>query len=366
MRKYFLLLLLTFISSSALSVEVDNLYRAKVDVTSQSNNARKQALKQAFQAVIVKISGQKDVISQDVFKRAVNQYSQYLVQYSYERHNNGLRLVARFDEEKINQLFLTSNNAIWGNLRPQVVIWFAQEQGFERSLLGESHRSVLPETINRFSESRGLPVTLPLIDLEDAENVALVDVWGRFTAPIVEASARYNAEAVVVMRLSNSSLLPAKEAELNCEPLCNNEQQEYLLDWSLLTGASQKSSFFGNKYQGEQPELLVQQALDEIIQVLLKDYALESQLNNEFVMDVANVDSITKYVQITQFLNEMASVQEMMLLQASGENRRFKLHLLGSKQAFLSSLKLNKQLQQFIDPLAPVDESQIPVFYWKN
>ena len=174
MRKYALLLLLIFISISAYSVEVENLYRAKVDVSSQSANARKQAIKRAFQSVIVKVSGQKNVIEQDVFKQAVNQYSQYLVQYAYERDSRGLRLVARFDEEKVNQLFLNSNNALWGNLRPQVVIWFAEEQGFERALISESHLSKLPETINRFSENRGLPLVLPLVDIEDTEKVDLI------------------------------------------------------------------------------------------------------------------------------------------------------------------------------------------------
>ena len=57
-------------------------------------------------------------------------------------------------------------------------------------------------------------------------------------------------------------------------------------------------------------------------------------MHNEFVMDVANVDSLTTYVEITDFLTAMSSVQEMMLLQANGNNHRFKLRLLGSKQAF--------------------------------
>ena len=366
MRKLALLLLLTITSISAYSVEVNNLYRAKVDVSSQSGSARKQAIQKAFQSVIVKVSGQTSIIEQDIFKRAVKQYSQYLVQYSYERDANDLKLVARFDEERVNQLFLTSNNALWGNLRPQVVIWLVEESGFERSLISESHDSVLPDAIKDFSDNRGLPIALPLVDIEDTENVDLIDIWGRFTRPIVYASERYNAEAVVVMRLSNSSLLPTKEELTDCQPLCGNVQQEYMLDWSLLSGTSQKTSYFGNKYQGSEPNQLIHKALDEIVQVLLKDYALESQLNNEFVMDVNNINSLASYVEITEFLTSMSSVQEMMLLRAEGESRRFKLTLLGSKQAFLSSLKLNNQLQQFVDPLAPVDESQIPVFYWKN
>ena len=48
---------------------------------------------------------------------------------------------------------------------------------------------------------------MPLMDLTDANQLTTSDVWGRFQQPIKEASSRYLAEAIVVMRISNSSLL---------------------------------------------------------------------------------------------------------------------------------------------------------------
>ena len=57
-------------------------------------------------------------------------------------------------------------------------------------------------------------------------------------------------------------------------------------------------------------------------------------------------------------------VRSAKLVSASGSSRRYSLSLLGSQKAFLASLKLNKMLRQYIDPLALVEQYQIPIFYW--
>ncbi|OUR62207.1 hypothetical protein A9Q74_07120 [Colwellia sp. 39_35_sub15_T18] len=375
------------------AVEVKDLYQASVEISSQTSRDRPAALKRALGAVMIKVGGEKSVLANDIIKKALKNHQQYLTQYRYQyktvrvekmlattkqQHEKQLFLLASFNENKINRLFQQANLPLWGSLRPQVLLWLIDEQGFSRTIMSNSTDSVLPSMVNEFSARRGLPILMPLMDLTDASQVNVSDIWGRFEQPIRAASARYFAEAIVVMRMSNSSLKTADNAvdqtgesfsdePHNCGLLCaqpKKAQQSYVLDWSLITG----QQIFSQQYQHSERQLLLQQGLADITEVIYQHYALSTTSDNDFVLEVANVDSLSTYVLVFNFLHDLSSVKTVTLLSAKGESRRFKLQLLGSVEALLASLKLNKQLKQHNDPLAEINNDAenvyAPVFYW--
>ena len=45
----------------------------------------------------------------------------------------------------------------------------------------------------------GLPIALPLLDLEDMTAVTFADVWGGFDEPVQRASTRYRADATLIV-----------------------------------------------------------------------------------------------------------------------------------------------------------------------
>ena len=415
----YLIISLSFIALACTSMrihalEVKDLYQAKVLVASQDRSHRVQALKSALAAVMLKVGGQASVLEDDVIKNGIKNYNTYVSQYHYVRENvantqnshiqtnepnqkhpqiNVLYLVAHFNEDKINTLFQQANLARWGRLRPQVLLWLIDEQGFERRFLSNSSDSVLPQVVNDFSNERGLPLLLPLMDLTDASEIKMSDFWGRFKQPIKEASMRYFSEAIVLMRISNSSLvaddiknenatdISANENKTNEQTVKNQylnsseannvtaespncllcqKQNAFVLDWSLITDNQQ----FSQRYQGESKEELLRQGLSDITTLIYQHYALSATLNNDFSLDVVNVDSLQTYTEIFTFLNDLSAVSSVKLISAHGSKRRFNLTLLGSKAALLSSLKLNKKLKQYIDPLAEIHSEDVPLFYW--
>lgn len=62
----------------------------------------------------------------------------------------------------------------------------------------------LTDTLERIADERGLPVALPLMDLQDLNAISFPEIWGDFDAQILAASQRYRADAVLVARLSVS------------------------------------------------------------------------------------------------------------------------------------------------------------------
>jgi hypothetical protein len=391
MFRRFILLLFVIIDliilSSAQAVEVNDIYQASVAVDSQTSRDRTLALKKALAAVMLKVGGEKSVLDNDLIKSALKKHQLYLNQYRYQHKsvriennadsiahstNKQLFLIASFNEDKINQLFQQANLPLWGSLRPQVLLWLIDENGFKRTIISNSTNSALPYMVNNFSAQRGLPIMMPLMDLTDASQINVSDIWGRFEQPVREASARYFAEAIVVMRISDSSLKVSEpvtnvdgvlEVEtLDCGLLCEQENEPFVLDWSLITS----KQTFSQQYYGNDRQTLLTLGLADITEVIYQHYALSTTSNNSFVIDVANIDSLKTYVQVFQFLTDLSAVKSVTLLNAKRESRRFELQLLGSPEALLASLKLDKQLKQYIDPLADINNEgdSTPVFYW--
>lgn len=345
------------------AIEVENLYSAEVAVASQSTSDREQALKNALRAIFVKVGGK--TIEHPLVDQAIKNYNFYVTQYQYVRSNKVTKLNVTFDEAKVNRLFKDSDLAIWGRLRPQVLVWLIQEEGFERNIISSTSESSLPQVIDDFSQLRGLPLVMPIMDLTDLTAITATDVWGRFSQPVAQASARYMAEAVVVIRVSNSSLINDDDPILDCA-LC--QDKNIAVDWSLMTDAQRDQvQVFSEQYLGDNVNTLLVEALSDITDIIYQQYALSTSNNNEFEIDVANIASLADLIAVSDFLQELSAVQSVQLVSAQGTNRRFKLSLIGSQQALLASLKLSEQLNRFVDPLAaPETLTQVPVFYWGN
>jgi hypothetical protein len=154
------------------------------------------------------------------------------------------------------------------------------------------------------------------------------------------------------------------------------KEQSYSLDWSLLgwnIKGDQKK--FSQEYQGNERKELLQQGLADITEMIYQHYALSTTSSNDFIIEVANVDTLATYVDVFDFLTNLSAVKSVTLLSAEGASRRFNLQLLGSSDALVASLKLNKQLKLFIDPLARFNatafnneagEIAVPIFHWSN
>jgi len=392
---FLLFVIASFLPFSAIeAVEVKDLYQASVTIKSRNNTDRAIALKEALAAIMVKVGGNKSVLANKIIKKSLLDYRLYLNQYRYQlktlhtikstgenqAQSKQLFLLASFNEDKINQLFQQANLALWGSLRPQVLLWLVNEDGLTRTIMSNSTDSKLAVMVNDFSAQRGLPIMMPLMDLTDASQIKLSDIWGRFEQPVRKASSRYLAEAIVIMRISNSSLLAFDDVEPNnCGLLCIQaplKEKRYTLDWSLLgwsiAGEQQR---FSQQYQGSERPKLLQQGLADITELIYQHYALSATSQNNFIIEVVNIDSLATYVDVFEFLTNLSAVKTITLLSAEGASRRFNLQLLGSAEALLASLKLNKQLKQFIDPLARFNTTTldnetgdiaVPVFYWGN
>lgn len=369
---FFIILIFSnfFSVGQAIAIEVKGLYQAKIIVENQSEKVRQKALQAAMSTVITKVSGRKDTSNQPVFSHQLRYASKYLIQYHYEKIEEQLFLIVEFDSEKINRLFKETNTPIWGSLRPKILLWIVNEQGLSREILSNDDNNIFIDYFSSYSQKRGLPLYLPLMDLEDANSIHAAELWGRFDEPVEQASSRYFAEKIVIVRISDNTLVDLAVDESNtdivdCGLLCDNTEEKskvVALDWSLIG----KQQMISQPYQGGDYHQLVEDVVDDIIEQIYQQYAFYSNNSNQLTIEINHIHSLVHYVEATSFLSNLASVNSIILEKVQAQRYFFTLSISGSIESLLSSLELSKQLKQTIDPLADPLKNEFPQFSWQG
>lgn len=361
MFRYWIVFVVLFSSSLCFATEVTDLYRAKADLASQSQDDKDAAIRVAMEKVLVKVAGNRLLLSKPSIQKELDRHGRYTTQFNFSRENGVNKLVAVFNENKIKQLFTEQNIPLWGSLRPRVLLWIVNDNGMSRSIVSETEVSNLQLTAKSVSEEKGLPIVLPLMDLTDAQNVQTSDLWGRFIRPINKASKRYSPESIAIVRLSQRASVGVKSLKS--------------VDWYMFNSKAQQVQA-GKQFKGEDEAELLNKAITNITETMASKYALSSTTNEELKIEVTGIETLTQYVELNRFLDKLSAINHIKLLKVDGTTRRFQLSYMGSQEALFTTLGLNNHLT-LLKPALPekpkttdalisgsFEEEYIPVFIW--
>jgi len=233
----FLPMLLLLLPATAGAVRVEDLYRAEVKVADKGAEARREGFREALERVLVKVSGSSAVLENESLQPVLERPSRHVQQYRYEEleteaeaeggsepteavgdgvngaPSNGaeaeppprFRLRVVFARQGIDALLDEREIPVWDVHRPQVLVWLAFDDGRRRTLIAADDQSDIDEALREVAERRGLPLLLPLLDMEDQRRVEYLDIQGGFLDRVRQASARYNAGLVLVGQLRPGS-----------------------------------------------------------------------------------------------------------------------------------------------------------------
>ena len=190
------------VSIPAHAVEPSRLYEGEVLVADTSDELRADAERGALQAVLVKLTGRKNVLVSDVLGDPRTPAGAYIQQFQYRGGSTAdgsdpLRFWAKFDSAAIDTLLAESGVAVWPRTRPLTAVVLGLDKGGVRSVLAADDTSSLIASIRTSADARGLPIVLPLMDLRDRVAVGPQDLWGGFEDRIGAAANRYGAEAIL-------------------------------------------------------------------------------------------------------------------------------------------------------------------------
>ncbi len=209
---------------SVLAVEVEGLYQGSVIVESRNDERERQgAFSKVFSQVLIKVTGNSEVLTLPQIRRALNNADDYVDTWSYRSiADSDLALTASADaigagasaqsvalsvtffEPEVLSLLETANIPLWPGNRPYTLVWLVvQEELGAKQIVGASSNSY-PEImalLETESRNRGLPVLLPILDFEDMRAVSADDIWDMDAEKLLLASRRYQSESILVVRL---------------------------------------------------------------------------------------------------------------------------------------------------------------------
>ena len=136
-----LLLVITLVPVTGYPVELKYLYDVHMPVESRDQNALKDTFKEAFVTVLVRVTGNSNIVAKPEINDLLKNPSRFVQQYRYYEKSDELpptlNLWIHFDGESMERQLIKAGLPVWGKERPAVLIWFAVERQGKRFLVGE-------------------------------------------------------------------------------------------------------------------------------------------------------------------------------------------------------------------------------------
>jgi hypothetical protein len=193
---------------------VPDLYTVTVVPEGAAANRRAAAEQAAMAKLLIRVTGDRAAPLDPALRQLTSAPQEYLSSYGLDRQG---RAVVGFSRARVEQALSALSLPVWGAERPLTLLWIAIDDGMGgRALVGADDTSDrAPEVppamttllgtvraeIAAVADERGLPIVLPLLDLQDMGAVTFTDVWGGFDDRVLAASQRYRADAVLIGRV---------------------------------------------------------------------------------------------------------------------------------------------------------------------
>jgi hypothetical protein len=349
-----ILLWLSFLCVTAQAAVVSGLYNASVKIQDQSSTQQQQAAKKALAEVLVKVSGNRQLLQDDVIKRYLNRADDLLLSYQFERKDAGLFYNAEFDINKVEGIIRSTGFPLWGKHRPQTLIWLALEDKNTRvrTLISDNATDSFVDIAKQTAKKRGIEINFPILDLADVQQVSVYDVWSSYSQSLVLASERYAPEYVMSARMyyRHQELADQQQQSLNApmplEPVVANI---WVIEWML----TRQGAFESGEITALIAETAVQNMVETLADALANKYSIsglqDNSADNISLVKIANVHSLTAYVEVLTFLRDLSMVVDVTLIEQQGDTATFKLQLFGARENLDEAFKLDSRLRFPLD-----------------
>lgn len=323
------LILLSCLSLFTQAVVVSDLYEVQVEVADQSQSSRTDALNEAIQQVLVKVSGNTETLQNETIQEKSSKPDRYVRSYSYTHNptNNQLELKVHFAQNLIDELLRQTDQTIWGRSRPLILVWQAIEEGNNRFIVS-TEQTAWHYEFERAMNERGIPVIWPSLDLEDKLALPVANLWGLFRDDISDASERYLTDAYMAGRLVKT------------------------------TGGWHYAGFFKSSQapitleaQDEDKEVVLRNIANQVANYLAQRYAIQSNNENSGqLIDVANINGFQQYQNLLNYLQANSAIKEVKVQAVKQNKVSLELILSTSWEQVWSTIALDHRLMATDQP----------------
>lgn len=323
------ILFIVLVANPVFAVRVNSIYKADLPVASQSAKDRSHAVLQGFTQVLVKVTGNSRILDNPSVKAWLKNAESLIEEYSYKSQDNVVNapylLELNFDPEGINKLLRDAGIPTWGQNRPLILAWVEFEApDHPAEIVGSDSDGDIHVLLKQYSDQRGLPMLLPMMDVTDLNQVAVSDVVTMSLPTLQNAAKRYGSDALLVGHIMQA------DAGLTSQ-------------WKLTMGNNQWNWNISGQ---DLPEVL-STVVNNVADNLAARYAvvISNNVQTELTLNVTGVKQAAELTQLMTYLQRLSTVAEVRLVRVSNEGVILSVSLRGSKQAFIQATALGKMLK---------------------
>jgi len=286
--------------------------------------------------VLVRVTGTTTAADSEELAILFPNPARYVRQYRPGPDNT---LIVSLDGSTIERNLRQAGATVWGSDRPLTIIWLAIDWGLgDREIVaaGDPERAagdsrsidrnrLLRERVQTVATMRGLPIVFPLLDAEDLQGIGFIDIWGGFDDPLLEASARYEADSILVGRIRPNEMQPPR--------------------WTWYVGEQR----FG--WPGEPEE-----AINQLADALAARDAIRGDAESEVIeLTISGIDSVVSYGRVQQYMENLRIVDKLAIWSAQPDRITYEIELQGGAERLNNVLSLSNILERaddgyFVDP----------------
>lgn len=302
MHRLFIALILLSLATFSNAAEVNTLYQAEAAVSSRDEAERTALAPTLLRQVMLKVVGNEALLNATDLSSIEAEANGYVQQYEYQRTNilahdltqpDQLALRLKFDANAVNKAIQQLQLPAWDKNRPDILAWVTVAEGDSATLVGlETDGLGVIKPLSHAAESRGLPVLLPLMDLQDQAAVSAVDIRDNNVSELETASQRYQADIILTASIQQQDTAVMIDWHANGRDVSESWQTQGSLNDALQQGVGNLADKLALRYT----------------QQLNSD-----QPKQRLKLSVSNVMSFADYNRLMQYLEQLDLVTDIQV-----------------------------------------------------
>ena len=311
--------------------DVPQLHGVVVPVKDRSDAEFSRSASMALAQVLVKLTGNRRIGKNAGVGALLSKASNLLLRFGYaqEADSGQLMLNTEFDEQAVAKELKTLGVPIWAKERPDTIAWLIVDEDTNRLLIGGDEPGRLGEVLLARAEARGIPLLLPIMDVEESQHLIYASDWDSLASTSLALSGRYGTPSILVGYLRQS--VPGF----------------WDVRWKIQVGEES----FTWRAEGDIVDLVIEDGVDTLGDALARRFADPMMLAvaDKFDLTVLGVQSVIDYARVLKYLESLDAVTDLYVRSIDNQHLRFEVTAQGGRRALAQSISFGEVLSPVND-----------------
>ena len=301
-------------------MQVSDLFTAHIEVPPDADHDYRLYLRPAFDQILLKLTGNSAALSQFA---SITETDLASAVKSYSISKNTLSI--RFASDRIHSWLMSAKLPIWGDERPLLLVWVVIQQDGQSRLVAADGEESVTQTLADLSQQYGVPLELPLLDLDEVNRVSVDSLLQQDWATLNQVAQRYNAAGHLILKLAQHS-----------------QTKEWQASWSVRLGAHQ----WQWQHIGATLPEAVKPGVLSLNEHLSQVYAIAGNTSTEAIQVVIdNIHDYRAYQKALAYLKKLNPVRQIQIIEVAADRVIYQLQLEGGARALQQAVAVDSLLQ---------------------